>query len=182
MKQARKAGMSLLQRLGTDAHYAFNFAVRSRPGWVGPGRVIFTEMLPHQSQDDPRRHIVWVLLQGRLLRCNGQQLPLRSCTTTSTIYRIRRTSRSGSPCLKHPNLSLGHRFYKWQRHVRFVAKSCRVWICLMQHLQSIRLCLPLCFPTCSRYQSRTLPHEPASTFVFQLTFVTCQGYSKRSVV
>ena len=25
MKQARKAGMSLLQRLGTDAHYAFVF-------------------------------------------------------------------------------------------------------------------------------------------------------------
>jgi len=28
MKQARKAGMSLLQRLGTDAHYAFNCAVQ----------------------------------------------------------------------------------------------------------------------------------------------------------
>ena len=28
MKQARKAGMSLLQRLGTDAHYAFNSAVQ----------------------------------------------------------------------------------------------------------------------------------------------------------
>ena len=28
MKQARKAGMTLLQRLGTDAHYAFNCAVQ----------------------------------------------------------------------------------------------------------------------------------------------------------
>ena len=28
MKQARKAGMSLLQRLGTDAYYAFNCAVQ----------------------------------------------------------------------------------------------------------------------------------------------------------
>ena len=28
MKQARKAGLTLLQRLGTDAHYAFNCAVQ----------------------------------------------------------------------------------------------------------------------------------------------------------
>ena len=42
----------------------------SRPGWIGPGRVVFTEMLPHQDKDDPRRHIVWVLLHGKLFKCS----------------------------------------------------------------------------------------------------------------
>ena len=42
----------------------------SRPGWIGPGRVVFTELLPHQDKDDPRRHIVWVLLQGKLFKCS----------------------------------------------------------------------------------------------------------------
>ena len=42
----------------------------SRPGWIGAGRVVFTELLPHQDKDDPRRHIVWVLLQGKLFKCS----------------------------------------------------------------------------------------------------------------
>ena len=56
----------------------------SRPGWVGPGRVIFTEMLPHQSQDDPRRHIVWVLMQGKLLRCSVHSV--RPVTPTEKLH------------------------------------------------------------------------------------------------
>ena len=31
-----------------------------KPHWVGPGRVVFHEVLPHQQADDDRRHIVWV--------------------------------------------------------------------------------------------------------------------------
>ena len=41
-----------------------------KPHWVGPGRVVFHEVLPHQRGDDERRHIVWVLLQNQLLRCS----------------------------------------------------------------------------------------------------------------
>ena len=41
-----------------------------RPHWVGPGRVIFHEVLPHQGRDDDRRHIVWVLVGTQLLRCS----------------------------------------------------------------------------------------------------------------
>ena len=56
----------------------------SKPGWVGPGRVIFTEMLPHQAQDDPRRHIVWVLLHGKLLRCSVHSV--RPVTPTEKLH------------------------------------------------------------------------------------------------
>lgn len=56
----------------------------SRPGWVGPGRVIFTEMLPHQPQDDPRRHIVWVLMSGKLLRCSVHSV--RPVTPTERLH------------------------------------------------------------------------------------------------
>ena len=42
----------------------------SRPGSVGPGRVVFTELLPHQDRDDPRRHIIWVLMHGKLFKCS----------------------------------------------------------------------------------------------------------------
>ena len=42
----------------------------SRPGWIGPGRVVFTELLPTQDRDDPRRHSVWVLLRGKLFKCS----------------------------------------------------------------------------------------------------------------
>ena len=33
-----------------------------KPHWIGPGRVIFQEVLPHQQADDDRRHVVWVLI------------------------------------------------------------------------------------------------------------------------
>ena len=42
----------------------------SRPAWIGPGRVVFTELLPTQERDDPRRRIVWVLLHGKLFKCS----------------------------------------------------------------------------------------------------------------
>ena len=41
--------------------------VRAR--WVGPGRVVFHELLPHQDDGD-RRHVVWVILNGILYRCS----------------------------------------------------------------------------------------------------------------
>ena len=36
--------------------------------WVGPGRVVFHEALPHQDPDDPRRHLVWVVMGTQLMR------------------------------------------------------------------------------------------------------------------
>ena len=41
-----------------------------RPHWIGPGRVVFSEVLPHQDADDDRRHIVWVLIGSQLFRCS----------------------------------------------------------------------------------------------------------------
>ena len=41
-----------------------------KPHWIGPGRVIFHEVLNHQHHEDHRRHIVWVLMHNQLLRCS----------------------------------------------------------------------------------------------------------------
>ena len=41
-----------------------------RPHWVGPGRVVFHEVLPQQASGDPRRHIVWVLIGTQVFRCS----------------------------------------------------------------------------------------------------------------
>ena len=41
-----------------------------RPHWVGPGRVIFSEILPQQTAGDSRRHVVWVLVGSQLFRCS----------------------------------------------------------------------------------------------------------------
>ena len=41
-----------------------------KPHWIGPGRVVFNEILPHQDGDDKRRHIVWVLIGSQLFRCS----------------------------------------------------------------------------------------------------------------
>ena len=30
--------------------------------WIGPGRVVLQETVPHQDADDPRRHIIWVVI------------------------------------------------------------------------------------------------------------------------
>ena len=46
------------------------FKMSARPHWVGPGRVVFSEVLPRQERDDDRRHIVWVLIGKQLLRCS----------------------------------------------------------------------------------------------------------------
>ena len=56
----------------------------SRPGWVGPGRVIFSERLPHQDLDDERRHIVWILMGGKLLRCSVHSV--RPVTPTEKLH------------------------------------------------------------------------------------------------
>ncbi|CAE7308238.1 unnamed protein product [Symbiodinium microadriaticum] len=46
------------------------FKKSGRPHWIGPGRVVFHEVLPHQEAEDERRHIVWVLVGSQLLRCS----------------------------------------------------------------------------------------------------------------
>ena len=46
------------------------FRMSPRPHWVGPGRVVFSEVLPHQEHGDDRRHIIWVLVGRQLLRCS----------------------------------------------------------------------------------------------------------------
>ena len=46
------------------------FRKSGRPHWTGPGRVVFQELLPHQQPGDHRRHIVWVLMGHKLLRCS----------------------------------------------------------------------------------------------------------------
>eukprot|EP00434_Breviolum_minutum_P014147 symbB.v1.2.012474.t1/scaffold861.1/size176854/4 len=56
----------------------------SKPSWVGPGRVILTELLPHQDADNPRRHIVWVLMHGKLLRCSVHSV--RPVTPTEQLH------------------------------------------------------------------------------------------------
>ena len=56
----------------------------SKPSWVGPGRVILTELLPHQDADDLRRHIVWVLMHGKLLRCSVHSV--RPVTPTEQLH------------------------------------------------------------------------------------------------
>ena len=45
-----------------------------RPHWIGPGRVVFNEILPHQEGDDARRHIVWVLIGSQLFRCSAHSV------------------------------------------------------------------------------------------------------------
>ncbi|CAE7263320.1 unnamed protein product [Symbiodinium sp. CCMP2456] len=46
------------------------FQKSGRPHWIGPGRVVFHEVLAHQEADDDRRHIVSVLIGSQLLRCS----------------------------------------------------------------------------------------------------------------
>ena len=58
-----------------------------KPHWIGPGRVIFHEVLPHQDHDDHRRHLVWVLIGNQLMRCSVHSV--RPVTTTEQIaYEI----------------------------------------------------------------------------------------------
>ena len=58
-----------------------------KPHWIGPGRVIFREVLPHQDHDDHRRHLVWVLIGNQLMRCSVHSV--RSVTSSQQIaYEI----------------------------------------------------------------------------------------------
>ena len=36
------------------------FRKSGRPAWIGPGRVVFSEVLPHQTHGDQKRHVVCV--------------------------------------------------------------------------------------------------------------------------
>ena len=74
MKQARKAGMSLLQRLGTDAYYAFNCAVQDLTPkcmhWITVlGNVVF--------QAHKRRDSCWksTPIQGTHVPCGLRSRP-----------------------------------------------------------------------------------------------------------
>ncbi|OLP88348.1 hypothetical protein AK812_SmicGene30332 [Symbiodinium microadriaticum] len=42
--------------------------------WIGPGRVVLQETVPHQDPDDPRRHIIWVVIGGKLYRCSAHSV------------------------------------------------------------------------------------------------------------
>ena len=54
------------------------FTKTIKPHWVGPGQVLFQELLPSQSGGD-RRHVVWVVLGGRAHRCSVHSVrPLTS--------------------------------------------------------------------------------------------------------
>ncbi|OLP94791.1 Copia protein [Symbiodinium microadriaticum] len=46
------------------------FKKSGRPHWIGPGRVLFQEALPHQRHGEERMHVVWVLVGSQLLRCS----------------------------------------------------------------------------------------------------------------
>ena len=46
------------------------FKKSGRPHWIGPGRVVFQEVLPHQEEGDHRRHILWILIGSRIYRCS----------------------------------------------------------------------------------------------------------------
>lgn len=50
----------------------------ARPHWWGPGRVVLQETLPRPQvtrhgdvDDEARRHIIWVLVGGHLMRCSA---------------------------------------------------------------------------------------------------------------
>ncbi|OLQ15076.1 hypothetical protein AK812_SmicGene734 [Symbiodinium microadriaticum] len=45
-----------------------------RHHWIGPGRVVLQETVPHQAEDDPRRHIIWVVIGGKLYRCSAHSV------------------------------------------------------------------------------------------------------------
>ena len=65
-----------------------------RPHWIGPGRVVFSEVLPHQrGEDDGRRHVVWVLVGNQLLRCSVHSV--RPVTETERF--VYETTSSESP-------------------------------------------------------------------------------------
>ena len=55
-----------------------------RPQWIGPGRVIFQEVLPHQPEGDHRRHILWVLIGNRVMRCSVHSI--RLCTEPERLH------------------------------------------------------------------------------------------------
>ena len=54
-----------------------------KPHWIGPGRVIFHEVLHHQEEGDERRHILWVLVGSQLLRCSAHSV--RPVTDTERV-------------------------------------------------------------------------------------------------
>ena len=59
----------------------------SRPGWVGPGRVIFSEQLAQQDLDDERINegaSFKVLMGGKLLRCSAHSV--RPVTPTEQLH------------------------------------------------------------------------------------------------
>ena len=65
-----------------------------RPHWIGPGRVVFSEVLPHQrGEDDGRRHVVWVLIGNQLLRCSVHSVR----PVTETEHFVYETTSSESP-------------------------------------------------------------------------------------
>ena len=59
------------------------FAKSVKPHWIGPGRVLFQELLPGQEDSD-RRHVVWVVIGGRVHRCSVHSC--RPLTEQETVF------------------------------------------------------------------------------------------------
>ena len=55
----------------------------ARPQWLGPGRVVFHETINGQRPEDPRRHIVWVVVGGTMHRCSVHSV--RKVTTQERL-------------------------------------------------------------------------------------------------
>ena len=75
------------------------FKKTAKPRWIGPGRVLFQEVLVDQETDDERRHIVWVVIGRTIMRCSVHSV--RPLTRWSKLWKksgIRSIQWSGRAC------------------------------------------------------------------------------------
>ena len=65
----------------------------SHSQWLGPGRVVFHEILHGQHAEDSRRHIVWVIVAGTMHRCSVHSV--RRVTTQEKLeYELHSPEKS----------------------------------------------------------------------------------------
>ena len=64
------------------------FKKSGRPHWIGPGRVVFSEILPQQERGDQRRHIVWVLIGSQWKPTVPVLRPLRPACLRNRALRL----------------------------------------------------------------------------------------------
>ena len=46
----------------------------SRSKWIGPGGVVFDEVIHDQAANDKHRHVAWVIAAGTMHRCSGHSV------------------------------------------------------------------------------------------------------------